>query len=177
MTHDGMDNLDEQKLWSALRLPAPSRPARPGKCPSQAELACWLDGTASAELAERIDTHLTACPECLAAISEVRGLLRGGRPVLVPPEVLAAGRSLVAPDVAGARGWKRRLMPAMRWAAAVAAAVVVGYCGYLAGGQTWRYRDAAEAAVVAEASFGISEPAAHAPADDLDELLLEGGAQ
>lgn len=95
MTHDGMDNMDERELWSALRRTSSSGPARPGKCPSQAELACWLDGTASADLAERIDIHLSACPECLAAISEIRGLLRSGRPVLVPGEVLEAARSLV----------------------------------------------------------------------------------
>ena len=38
--------------------------SRPGKCPDEAELACFLEGIMDEKEAERIEEHLVLCPKC-----------------------------------------------------------------------------------------------------------------
>jgi predicted anti-sigma-YlaC factor YlaD len=162
--HDPM----EHRLWEQMNR---AWPAEAGPCPDALLLAAYIDGTATDAEVQRIDGHLAACPACLATVGEIRGLL-AAPPMLAPRPVLDRAKALVlAAHVAAAR---TRWLTIGRWAAAAAAAVIVGYIGFVAGHATWLGRDALANALVCETSFGLADDCRQEPLeDDFLSLLKE----
>jgi anti-sigma factor RsiW len=160
-----MDEQDRQNdadrtLWRRA-VPSPGAGASP--CPDELELAAWLDGRADADLAGRIESHLAECTDCLRAAEELRATLAAG-PMMPPPQVVERAKRL------GRGRWRRPAvlwLRAGRWAAVAAAAVLVGYAGFTAGAATREKRQAAEAAVVREATFGLT----NGSGEELGDLL------
>src|SRR5262245_34980007 len=65
--HDPIDPL-ERKLWERFAgLPGP-----PGACPSELELAAYLDGRLADAARDEVEAHLVLCAECREAVSEAR---------------------------------------------------------------------------------------------------------
>jgi predicted anti-sigma-YlaC factor YlaD len=145
--HDPM----EQRLWERMNR---ARPAQAGPCPDPLLLAVYVDGTATDAEVQRIDGHLAACPACLAAVGEIRGLLAAPL-MLAPKPVLERAKALVpAPHITATH---TRWSAIGRWAAAAAAAVIVGYLGFVAGHATWLNREALADTLVCETSFGLAD--------------------
>ena len=175
MSEPNADNSrEERRLWE--RYSASHKPRR-GPCPDAAELAAYIDGRASPRQVEHIEEHLLACPQCLQAVCEARELLSAEAAAFVPPEVTAAAKALVSPPAQRAKTRRARislLWRVGRWAAAAAAALILGYGGFRAGQGTYRQRDAVEATLAAELSFGADDSSPEGLVDD--ELgLLAGG--
>ena len=115
-------------------------------CPSDLDLAQWLDGRVI-EPVERalIESHLASCPLCLEAVVEVRPSVgsQGEGLLFVAPQILAAAKNLVSPGERDVQslpydgrlrfaGWMNRA----RWSGAVAACVFIGVVGWQAGRAT-----------------------------------------
>src|SRR6185436_11958214 len=66
-------------------------------CPTQLELAAYIDGRVDEQLAERIDVHLVRCAECLSLVRETRSIQseQSDSLIFVPPHVLDAAMSLM----------------------------------------------------------------------------------
>jgi anti-sigma factor RsiW len=163
--HDPM----EQRLWERMNR---ARPAEAGPCPDPRLLAAYIDGTATDAEVQRIDGHLAACPACLATVGEIRSLL-AAPPMPAPKAVLDRAKALVpAAHVAAAPA---RWSAIGRWAAAAAAAVIVGYLGFVAGHATWLGREALADTLVCETSFGLADDCRQESLeDDFLSALKEG---
>lgn len=72
-------------------------PALESPCPSQEELAAYLDGRLRCRERREIEAHLAECAGCRAAIIELRHILRAltAEPAAVPAAVLRAARNIV----------------------------------------------------------------------------------
>lgn len=86
----------------------------------------WLDGELAGALAEDVEAHVTACPDCRAHAEGVRSLLAAaaGLPREIQPErdlwpEIAA--RVASPTRLAPSGWR----PALRWGTLAAAAVVL----------------------------------------------------
>jgi len=147
----------EQRLWERM---SPATPAQAGPCPDPLLLAAYVDGTATDAEVQRIDAHLAACPACMAAIGEIRSLLAAS-PMLAPKPVLEQAKALV--PAATVTATHTRWSAIGRWAAAAAAAVIVGYLGFVAGHATWLSREALADTLVCETSFGLADECRQEP--------------
>ena len=85
-----------------------------GSCPTSEDLACYVDGTLSAEEAARVTAHLASCESCFEVYS---GVLQ----FQLESELETGGKVVPFP------GEKRR--PGVPWWASVAALLVVGLLG------------------------------------------------
>ena len=180
------DNPMDRDLWRRYRRGAP-----PGEGQELAplDLAAYLDALGGEPDRGRIESHLADSAQARRALVEVADLLRAPA-MTVPPAVLNRAKSL-APGAersvwrrlgswVGVRAGGSRFQIALRWAAATAAAVLIGFAGYFAGQSTYHSQQEAETALVTEMSFEL----AGAEADpllsegELDALLpLNGGAK
>jgi anti-sigma factor RsiW len=165
--HDPMD----RRLWERMNR---ARPAQAGPCPDPLLLAAYVDGTATDAEVHRIDGHLAACPACLATVGEIRSLL-AAPPMLAPEPVLERAKALVpAPHITATH---TRWSAIGRWAAAAAAAVIVGYLGFVAGHATSLSREALADTLVCETSFGLADDCRHEPLDDDFLSAMKEGEQ
>ncbi|HZE09231.1 MAG TPA: zf-HC2 domain-containing protein, partial [Gemmatimonadaceae bacterium] len=96
--------------------------------PDEGTIHAWLDGALSAEEAARIEAHVNECPQCAAAVAEVRGFIAASSRILtaldnVPAGVVPEGRgkgeagSGMVARSARTRNW-------MYWRAAAAVLVI-----------------------------------------------------
>jgi len=161
------DRADRQ-LWR--RWAAPSEA---GPCPDEMALAAYLDGSAPADEAERVEAHLAGCDACRHAVAELRSLLAGG-PVLATPQVVTRAKSLLpAPTALAAKlGRRRTWRRVARWAATAAAAVLVSYGGFQAGSATRIGRNTEQAALVSEMTFGLEEAPGQEDLYDNELMML-----
>jgi len=159
-----MNRQDEadRLLWQRYVAAAGREGA--GACPDAVDVAAWLEGRATPSLAERIEGHLAGCGKCLQAVEDLRAIL-AAPPVAAPRRVLERAEALARAAARPTVLWLR----VGRWAGMAAAAVLVAYAGFAAGVATREGRQAVQAAVVHEATFGLVD----GQDDDLlgDELL------
>jgi len=187
MTDRRQDNSNDRELWARLVHPAPQGDAG-GPCLEASELAAYLDGRTGADRVARVEAHLAACDQCLAAVREARQLL--DQPAMPAPAALVgSAKALVAaetPARALRGGWLGRAVGrtswqgVARWAAATAAAILVGFAGFSAGSATVHDRQTADAKVAAEISFESFMPTEDpltGGENDLDMLLENGGVK
>ena len=119
-----------------------------------------------------LEVHLADCPECLAAIAEVRAMLDEGVVATAPDEVIRAARSLVD-DADIPPTYRFVQWPALRraagWSMAAAASLAVCVVGYRVGSGASVGQAVNEDVLLSEMSFGLmdSEPG-------LDMLNLAG---
>ena len=66
------EHIIESEHTLARRVALSLRAHGAGACPSELELAGYLDGLASEAEGERIEAHLAACAECRQAIEVAR---------------------------------------------------------------------------------------------------------
>jgi len=143
-----------------------SRRHRRSDCPTLADLAAYVDGTMDAEEAERIEAHLADCPTCLDTVLDARERV-DAPPMVAPKAVLDRAKAVVPVRSA----WQ----PVVRWAAAVAASIAIGFAGLAAGSSVHRARRTQEARVTAEITFQLAtadQSRAEIAEDPLRVLLL-----
>jgi len=169
---------EERALW---RRVGPAITGGADACPTDLELAAHVDGRDQPDERRRIESHVAACPACLAAVDEVRGLLADETAVLVPGAVIEAARALVPAAIgatAGPRsgtrdesGWRLRMgvRVGVRWGAAVAASVVVAVGGFHAGSRVTEADQSLADVIASELSFGLE---AETGGSDLEFALL-----
>ena len=165
------EHIIESEHTLARQLALSLRAHGTGACPSELELAGYLDGLASEAEGERIEAHLAACAECRQAIIDAR-LLAAEPPTRAPRSLVAHAKALV-PAPAARRGgsrWRR----VASWAAAAAASVAVGSAGLHAGSSVQRAREERARSLTAELSFGAAngDEGALPPGDDVFQALL-----
>jgi Putative zinc-finger len=98
-------------------------------------MSSYLDGAASPAERAALEAHLVLCPECPAALEELRWTtrqIRGLEPVEPPPWMAAKIMARLREDVApSASIWRRYLFPVLASAQfRVASLVLVGAAGY-----------------------------------------------
>ena len=154
MMQRNVENQEDRQLWR--RFSRQRGPGGAGPCPDESDLAAWLDGKASAMLAERVERHMARCGDCLAAVRDLRAIL--------------------APSKA-----RRVWLGVVRWSAAAAAAVLIAVAGFFAGSATYRSQHRTDAALVTEMSFELVDPQADTVLagedEDLDALLAWTGGE
>ena len=178
------DDPRDRNFWRRFLRAKRRRAAAPDACPDAGDLAAYVDRKLRGDDLARVEAHLASCDRCLQAVGEARELLAEPA-TLAPAELLTRAKALVAAESTprtgakpaarrkvggwlGLRGGASRWKTALRWGAAVAAAVLVGFAGFSAGSATYRSRQAADARLVAEVSFDLAATAE-------DDLLLLGG--
>lgn len=150
------------------RLDGGSASSTPPGCPDPNRLAAYLDGTASGQERDEVDTHLLSCPKCLGALRELRSFLGAG-PFEVPADVVRRAKALVwgpGPDarptvvpLPSLRARPARLLrEAAAWTAAAAVAVLLSLAGHDLGRYACRDRHAAFSVLSSETSFGLTDP-------------------
>jgi anti-sigma factor RsiW len=147
MDGERTNNRDERELLRRF-----SRGLGPATepCPSELELAAYVDGLASETEQARIEAHLALCPHCLDEIVEARRLaveaVADAPPIVVArAEALVPARRALRPS--------RRWLVAARWAAAAAAAAAVSFAGLQAGSAAARARGQTAARLADEVTF------------------------
>jgi len=165
---------EERALW---RRVGPAITGGTDACPTDLELAAHVDGRDQPDERRRIESHVAACPACLAAVDEVRGLLADETAVLVPGAVIEAARALVPAAIGatagprsgtrGESGWRLRV--GLRCGAAVAASVVVAVGGFHAGSRVTEADQSLADVIASELSFGLE---AETGGSDLEFALL-----
>jgi len=126
--HDRDDEGAE--LWARYR--AFETPG--GACPDPVELASWLDGEAEREAAERIEEHLSRCPDCLATLVDHRRPSRGAVEPIAMAAVARARRLAPSPSfLRRERAHPHRLLVAASWLGLLVSVAAAGVGGYLAG--------------------------------------------
>jgi anti-sigma factor RsiW len=169
-------NQRERWLWEHLD---PAGPASDEPCPSNLELAAFVDGRDAEQDRRRLETHLASCRDCLEAVIDATA----GRSLEVPPApqaLVAAARTLVptgapasgptAPDATSGPGLWFPWFLVSRWGLIAAASVAVCVLGYLAGEAASSPVGGSSPDVVSEMTFGVidgSEP------DELDLQMLQ----
>lgn len=127
-------------------LPGPTVAAAPGSCVDAETVAAWSDGTLPAADAARVETHLSACPECQTLLA-------------------AFARAAPAPQVSESL-WQRRrlqwLVPITAAATAVAVWVAIPTNERPGGGLV--QSDARSATPAAASQVGKSAPGPPTPA-------------
>ena len=89
----------------------------------EGEIHAWLDGALSRDDAERIESHVAACPACREAVIEARGFIAASSRILSALDAVPSG---VAPTTPRGRA-TRRIPPLVSWPVrAIAAVLVVG---------------------------------------------------
>jgi len=142
-----------------------------GPCPSEMDLAAYVDGLAAEAERERIEAHLALCPSCLDGAVQARQLAVAA--MGEAPEAVAARERALVP-AHRALGRLRRWRQAAGWAAAAAAVVAVGLAGLRAGSAT-RERGQTGAWVAAEVTF--QPPAPYRGLLSSDDVLSNLAAQ
>ncbi len=122
--------------------------------PDEGMIHSWLDGALSAEEASRVDSHVSECASCAAAVAEARGFIAASSRILTALDNVPRG---VLPAVPA----KRRHFP-VAWRAAAAMLII-------AGGSFVVMRDGGQDARVASTKEGVAsivmdKPAAAPPA-------------
>lgn len=135
--------MNERELWE--KYAGSEREA--GECPDIIDLAAYIDGTLSESEKERVERHLSRCPECLDAVLAMKR---------VESEPLHLGDTAIARDV-----WKRmngetkpgigrlRVSVALQVAASVLF-LLIALGGYKAGMQTYVSTDVAASDPIGE---------------------------
>jgi len=166
------DDPTDRDLWRKVRCTGRRRAASEDACPDATDLAAYVDRKVRGERLARIEAHLASCDHCLQAVGEARELL--SQPAkLAPAQVLIRAKALVAAESErsanakppawrkvggwlGLRGDEGRWKTALRWTAAAAAGVLVGFAGFFAGSATYRSRQATDARLAGEVSFDLA---------------------
>lgn len=147
MTDDDRISQEDRELVSKLRASMRRQDTDDADCPSAMDLAAYVDGRAR-DKAERIEAHLALCPRCLRAVIDARRLI-AEPPMPAPKAVLDRAKALRRPAVL-------RWSVVVRWGAAVAASLLIGLAGLLAGSSLHRARAESEAKLVAEITFQLA---------------------
>ena len=161
---------DDRQRWRRYLL---GHPVPAGVCPGPVDLAAYVDRRLRRRRRDAVETHLAACPDCLAAVREAVAL----RDLSPPPasgEVTEAARALVTRSVRespppplspGTIFWRS----AGRWGLAAAAALVVATTGFRLGIGVSSPSDPGPGDLIAEMSFGVLS--ADVGDDALDPLV------
>ena len=129
MQKDPEQNKEDKLLWERYRDNTGRADRAP--CPDANSLAAYLEGNASGRTVRKIEEHLAGCPDCPAALGELRSLLN--LPAReVPARVTEREKELVPPrrrpaEILPLFGiyWRR----AAGWAVAAACVVAAGATG------------------------------------------------
>ncbi|MEW6356152.1 MAG: zf-HC2 domain-containing protein [Planctomycetota bacterium] len=136
-------SAEERKLVARFHR---DRPAEPG-CPTLTDLAAYMDGHTDEAETERIEAHLADCPECRKVVIEIRDLLAA--PAMVAPKAVLDRAKALAPLR------ERRWLAVARWTAAVAASILIGLAGLLAGSSVYQNRRQAEERLTSAITFDL----------------------
>ncbi len=161
---DEQHSQSDERLWQ--RASGLER-ALSVACPSQLELATYLDGQLSEPEVESIEAHLADCCECRQAVADARLIVAEAAvsTSAVPQRVIKSAQALVRQRVQPSTSLKWRMA---RWPVAAAASVAICVWGYRAG---MAYTDSTAIlpdALAAEMTFGVFD----SPEDDSDEIEL-----
>ena len=169
MSVDDQTNPTDERLWQSA---APMEPTFTAACPSQMELASYLDGRLSATAVESVEAHLAACRECREAVADARLIVSSA--ARAPERVIESAQALVSavpihrPVQAKNRssfGLKWRMA---RWPAAAAASIAICVFGYRTGMASTASTDLRLDQLATEMSFGVFDP----PDEDAGEIEL-----
>ncbi|MBN2495685.1 MAG: zf-HC2 domain-containing protein [Deltaproteobacteria bacterium] len=127
-------------------------------------LSAYLDRELEPRRRERLETHLTQCQACAAALEQLSAQSEALADALPAPAVPPALRGRVLAALDARAPWHRRQRARLVQAACVAACAILGFaCGALLSWSRAAPADppAAERALIAEAfdadAFGLSE--------------------
>ena len=121
------------------------------RCIGVHDMAAYLDGDLPPDAADRIETHLAACPTCLDTMLQAREMTAGR--LAAPVRVLECVRDL-APDV---RHRVAKSRATFQWVAAAVAALAIGLAGLTAGSRLSQARRHAQDTVTAAIAFEPDE--------------------
>lgn len=144
-------------------------------------LSAYLDGDVEDEQTlERIDVHLAQCRDCREALGELRALVRllGDLPEPAVPRSFALTPEMVQPANVVPGPWFVRFQPALRWATAAAAVLLVLVLGAdLALHQPGGQESASEVQIMmADGEAGGAATAGRAAADAATEAAEANAA-
>lgn len=162
MTGPQENNPSDEQLWGRV---AQGPPQGPTACPSLLELAAFIDGRASEAERQALESHLADCPDCLAAVAEIRSVQTDAG-ALVPAALLESAKGLVTERKRTRGSWALadwRLVG--RWSAAAAASIVIGLAGYHTGVKTLMIRQDWRGQLASEMSFGVLGPGGQAESE------------
>ena len=160
------DNEDPQnrRLWQDLR--DSMKGSALTRCPTDIELAEYLDGRAPPDAEEYVDAHLVQCEQCVRALVELRAPLREeAEPVALRPVERARAlfhtkgisvKTASPPVRMRIQGWFSIQSRLAGWAALAASICGASYLGYWLGSQSYRQYHQSHSAMLAEGSFGTA---------------------
>jgi anti-sigma factor RsiW len=127
-------------------------------CPSQMELAGYLDNRLADVDRRRLEDHLAICDECLEMVCEARTLLDVTGTPDVPASVAAQAKALRRPSPTTRQHQHGPLRFVGEWGLAAAAAIVLCFLSYQAGTRSGEAPATGADELISVVSFGALDP-------------------